>query len=463
MTARAPEAGLPTALLPYNIAATGIRSGLDGARLWLAVWCIADLLSRGCMPEESRMIRRYFTCGVTVIMIGLGLPLPVQASVNVWQKEDRYLDVGFLIEVQGRYVQNPQPNIGVDNGVFFRRLRPYFAGAINRDWQGIIQIDFGNGFEGQDAKTSIKWAYMEYLGFESNQHTSLKIGSVKPPFSREFLTSGGHLQAIERTSVGLQWYGTPDYCLCIGLTRMTPSRKVSYAIAGGSMSINPRADRIFFQMPVNNTSSANNGGNMVAARIDYYPWGEMPFDPKPLSASAFDRGDFHTTEWRIMMSGAAYGWWNNDSNNLSNNTAVVNGPSTSTTNADVRSTYGFEASGGIRGFGFSGDIEYQYVHGKLLDQNFTGGLYQNGTTGLHKFTVNGGYMIFRNEWEAIAALSLLDASNYASMGTSSTIGVNWFVRKYAIRYSATYTFNNNVSGVTGLYENVARIQAQFAW
>ncbi len=87
--------------------------------------------------------------------------------------------------------------------------------------------------------------------------------------------------------------------------------------------------------------------------------------------------------------------------NTSNNAVIVNGPSTFTTNADVRSTYGLEASGGIRGFGFSGDIEYQYVHGKLLNQNFTGGLYQNGTTGLQKFTVNGGYMIFRNEWETV--------------------------------------------------------------
>jgi hypothetical protein len=78
-----------------------------------------------------------------------------------------------------------------------------------------------------------------------------------------------------------------------------------------------------------------------------------------------------------MMSGAVYGWWNNDNNNTSNNTMVVNGPSTLATNADVRSTYGFEASGGIRGFGFSGDIEYQHVHGKLLNQNFTGGIYEN--------------------------------------------------------------------------------------
>jgi len=60
-------------------------------------------------------------------------------------------------------------------------------------------------------------------------------------------------------------------------------------------------------------------------------------------------------------------------------------------------------------------------------------------------------------------LAFLDASNYASIWTGMTVGVNWFVRKYAIRYAFTYTVNNNVVGVTGLYENVARLQAQFAW
>lgn len=404
-----------------------------------------------------------FAFSVSVaIMLGL-CALPAQAGINVMQKGDSYLDMGMLIDVQGRVVGQDNPNLGIDNGVFFRRLRPFLYGAIDKDWQGIIQLDFGNGFEGQDAKTSIKWAYMEYLGLEANQQTSLKIGSFKPPFSREFLTLGPRLQQIERT-VGMQWAGTPDYCICLGLTRLTPDRKLSYAVAGGSMSINPRADRIFFQMPLNNTTSSENRGNIVAARVDYYPWGEMPFNPKPLaSENALNRGDWHTQDWRVMMSGAAYGWWNNDENNLSTNSGNPNGPSTLMTNQDVRSAYGFEASGGIRGFGFSGDIEYQYVHGKLLNQNFTGGLYENGTTGLNKFTVNGGYMVYKNEWEVMTSFSMLDASNFASTWTQSTVGVNWFVRHYDIRFTANYTYNNNVSGATGAYENVGRLQAQFAW
>ena len=165
-----------------------------------------------------------------------------------------------------------------------------------------------------------------------------------------------------------------------------------------------------------------------------------------------------------MLSGAAYGWWNNDHNNVSNNSVVVtNGAGNLSTNQDVRSTYGFEASSGLRGFGFSGDLEYQYVHSKLLNQNFTGGIYENGTSGLHKFTVNGGYMVYKDEWETTATFSMLDASNFASLWTQTTLGVNWFIHRYDVRMSANYSFNNNVSGITGTWENVARIQAQFAW
>ena len=381
------------------------------------------------------------------------------------EKGDSYLDVGMLLDIQARHVDNEISNIGINDGVFFRRLRPYLYGAINKDWQGIIQMDFGNGFEGQDAKTSIKWAYMEYLGLESNQQTSLKIGSFKPPFSREFLTSGPRLQQIERTAVGSNWFGTPDYMVGVGLSRMTPDRKMSYAIAGGSMSINPRADRIFFQMPLNNTSSANPDGWMAAGRVDYYPWGEMPFSSKPLASEhAYNRGDFNDTQyWQLMLSGAAYGWWNNNDNNLSNNTDNPNGAGNLSTNQDVRSTYGFEASGGLRGFGLSADIEYQYVHAKLLNQNFTGGLYENGTSGLHKFTVNGGYMVYKDEWETTGTFSVLDASNFASVGTQTTLGVNWFIHHYNIRVTANYTLNSNVNGITGQWENVARIQTQYAW
>jgi hypothetical protein len=68
------------------------------------------------------------------------------------------------------------------------------------------------------------------------------------------------------------------------------------------------------------------------------------------------------------------------------------------------------------------------VHAKLLNNNFTGGLYENGASGLHKFTVNGGYMVYKDIVEGTVTFSILDASNYASIWTGTTLGVNWFIR-----------------------------------
>ena len=71
--------------------------------------------------------------------------------------------------------------------------------------------------------------------------------------------------------------------------------------------------------------------------------------------------------------------------------------------------------------------------------------------------------MYKNEWETVATFSVLDASNFASVWTSTTLGVNWFIHHSDIRVTANYTFNNNVSGMTGQWENVARLQTQFAW
>jgi hypothetical protein len=410
-------------------------------------------------------IRGVFFALSVIIVLAL-LAWPAHAGVNVWQKDDSYVDVGLLVQTQVRAVNGS--GTGTDastNSIFFRRLRPFFYGAFNKDWQGIIQMDFGEGFEGQDAKTSVKWAYMEYLGFEANQQTSLKIGSFKPYFGREFLTLGPHLQTVERTFTGIQWYGTPDYMMGAGFTRMTPDRKISYGITAGTMSINQRPDRIFFQSPQNQTGAKDNTGYLVSGRVDFYPFGEMPFNPKPLTANAFDRSDFHNTQaWRVMMSVGGYGWWNNNDGNLgttpcpvSNNNVCPNGL------ADVNAVYGVEASGGLRGYGFSGDVEYQRIHSDLRNATFTGGLYQNGTTDLNKFTVNGGYMIFRDKVEAAASYALMTASNFTTNWNSYRAGLNWFVHEYAIRFSADITFNVNAYGTSGAWENVGRLQAQFAW
>src|SRR5437899_3077474 len=79
------------------------------------------------------------------------------------------VDISAVMQVQARLIHSEGAGTTPGAGnVFFRRLRPAISGALERDWTGIIEIDFGTGFEGQDPKTSIKAANIQYLGFEED-------------------------------------------------------------------------------------------------------------------------------------------------------------------------------------------------------------------------------------------------------------------------------------------------------
>jgi hypothetical protein len=187
----------------------------------------------------------------------------------------------------------------------------------------------------------------------------------------------------------------------------------------------------------------------------------MPYDPRPLQTpppSVYFQSDFHTREWRAIVSTALFGWWNDGNSNP----FTVNGASTSTTQADLNRAFGAEASGGVRGFGVSADVEYQFIHGDLLVPNFTGGLYVNGRTDMNKFTVNGGYMLPRDV-ELASAWSVIGATRFARALTETTVGVNWYVKKYAVRFAANYSWVNNNNGTPGNNLGVVRALAQFVW
>jgi hypothetical protein len=72
--------------------------------------------------------------------------LPAHAGPQLYQKGDSWFGVGLLVEVQYRY-NDPDGAMGTDE-VFFRRLRPTFEGGLNKDWQGILQLDYGAGQDG---------------------------------------------------------------------------------------------------------------------------------------------------------------------------------------------------------------------------------------------------------------------------------------------------------------------------
>lgn len=371
-----------------------------------------------------------------------------------YDDSNRWLDFGIL--VQGEYLNNTPTNGPSTEQVFFRRLRPTIMGGMD-DWQAILQMDFGSGVNGTESATTVRWVNFQYTGFEQAHAT---FGSFKPWFSRELITLGPHLQTIERSPVGNTNYGNPDYMIGVSWDKMLENRKVAYYTSVGLQDHEQGATQMAMRSPANGPTNANQGW-LVTGRLDYYPIGEMPYDPRPLHTPAqiaYNRGDFHTDSWKVLVSTAMFGWWNDGDKNP----YTTNGVSNSTTNADLNRSVGAEVSSGVRGFGVSADVEYQYIRGNLVDPNFTGGLYVGGVTSLNKFSANGGYMLPRNV-ELVGAWSVVDATGFQRSLTETTVGMNWFVMKYAVRFSATYSFQCNVNGVPDSNLGVARVSTQFVW
>ena len=392
---------------------------------------------------------------VFAVFTVLALAAPAQAGPRVYENEEQgsWVDLGILVEAQYR-LDNVQ-NGPTDHNIWLRRLRPTISGGFNEDWQAILQIDFGAGATGLDYSVTVRWVNMQYVGVK-NSH--LTMGSFKNWFSREFVTLGPQLQFVERTFVGENTYGNPAYTIGVGWDHTVANDRIFYAANIGVQNASSLASDMAFRSPANGDSTDNKGWS-AAARVDFYALGRAIYDKAPLGykLTPYDRSDINDTkDWLLSFSVGGFAWWNQGNNN---GLCADVDPTLCT---DLQNAGGVEASGGVRGYGLSADFEYQFVRGNTVDDTYTGGLYQDGRTSLHKATVNAGYMVIAKHFELVAGWSILSASNFANPWNRAIAGLNGFVKGYNIRFSADYVREIKILG-TALNGNVFRVQAQFTW
>lgn len=377
-----------------------------------------------------------------LVLTGL-LAMPAMAGVVVYEEGDKKVEVGGRIQIQ--YVNLDSEDGESRDQIFFRRLRPYIAGTVTKDWWGKFQFDLGKSLDGNEV--SIKDAYMQYKGWHN---MTLTIGNSKTPFSREFLASSNRQQTIERGFVGDHNFGTPDRQLGFKLEGHDESKKVTWAAAVGAEHVDPDARRIDFDTPVNNAADWNEG-LVVAGRIDFHPKRFM----------AFDQGDFHSDETRYNFSLGFFSWSNDGDNNTYTDPAT--GLSTSSSKVDLDSADGLEVSAGIRGHGFSADAEYELVSGATVDPTFTGGVFLDGSTELDKYQVEGGYMFTGNKVEVVGKFQRMDADNFETAWEATEIGLNYFWNRHKVKVQFTYRMGKNVFGVEGNDLDSAFMQWQFVF
>lgn len=391
------------------------------------------------MSSRSHSVLCVLLCAV----IAVAISMPASAGIKVYEDGAKFVEIGGRVQLQYNSVDKDGSDTKDD--LFFRRLRPYIKASVTENWNAKIQFDFGKA--SGDNEVAVKDAYMEYTGWKNK---TLTIGNTKTPFSREFLTSSKRQQTVERGFVGDHNFGTPDRQLGFRLKGNNDSKKVQYQVAIGSESFDPDAKKMDFDTPVNRSSDWNEGV-VLGGRVDFHPQGAMKFD----------QGDFRSDSFKSTFSLGFFTWSNDNDNNTY--TDSVTGLSTSSKKADLDSSEGFEISAGVRGKGLSFDVEYDLVSGDTVDSTFTGGLYQDGSTDLDKYQIEGGYMLSDAPVEFVVRYGSLDADNYADAWNVSEIGVNYFWNKHKTKVQFTYQMAENVNGASGVDADTVYMQWQFVF
>lgn len=130
----------------------------------------------------------------------------LQQSYLTFESADRNISYKFdgRIMLDTGYAQNSKDGVGqniVKSETEFRRLRFAIKGKFYENWQGEFDLDFADLEDGLTS-VEVKDAWIAYTGF---RNTSITIGSHKPNFSMEEVTTSRWENLIETSMVADTW------------------------------------------------------------------------------------------------------------------------------------------------------------------------------------------------------------------------------------------------------------------
>ncbi len=362
-------------------------------------------------------------------------------ALEVYKEGDKFVEVNGLIQVQYHYT-DPDGSPASDK-IFLRRLNPGIEASLFKDWKGELELNIGeaNG----DNEVEVEEAVVEYSGFNN---VELAFGNDYFVFSRELRTPYTKQQLVERTFVGNHHYGTPEEVLGFFVNGSVSGERITYRASVAAADIEPDSSQVAFESPVN-PDDAFNQGWIVGGRVDFHPFGFLPFA----------QGDFNR-RMKTSVGVAVFRWFNDNDNNP--NTTSGSDISSGAT-PDVDTINGVEVDAALRFRGISIDTEYNFFDVQLQDSSVTGGLFRNGSTDLENFSIEGGYMVIPKRLEVVGGFQWQDADNYNDAWTRYSVGVNYFFKEHDIKVQATYRIGQDIDGTSGNDQDEFFAQTQFVF
>ena len=235
-------------------------------------------------------MRAFARHGLLLSLLLFAAAAPAAGQITVAGGGNREITLSGVVQPQ--FLALKTTGAQANDQLVFRRLFAQVLVAVNRNWAGDLQLDFGK------SEVSVKNAYVQYRGWRG-RGLLLTAGNQKPPFSRSFTTSGIKRTLAERPFTGDVHYGTLNRFLGVRLDGWTHDHHVQWAAALGA-AIHPASETgLAFDSPANGDGTGNEGATVVG-RLEWHPFGATPSE----------QGDFHTPAWRAVVGVAAYRWWN---------------------------------------------------------------------------------------------------------------------------------------------------------
>lgn len=367
--------------------------------------------------------------GLLSAMIIAGAPMLATAGVTVYEDGDKYAEIGGRLQVQ--YLrEDPDSGESVDD-LFFRRLRFYIEGTVTKDIYGIWQVDFGDTSESPEVKD----AYIRYSGIPVG---AITVGNHNVPFSRELLTSSKRQQFVERQFVGDHNYGVPDRQ--IGISWSAKGETVIGSVGVYQAGIDNDFDDVDFESRA--TDDAVYFGNMLAARLDFNPFGHFK-----MAQGAFGE------DFKLGVGVNAYTWSNDEDIEPFEIDGVLD---------QYDSITGAGVDAAVRSGYLSIDAAYQTFSADVLTGAAAGvGIVDTGgDADFDTMLAKAGYMFLPNRFEGVLGYSALDADAWSETDTRLSIGGNFFINKHNAKIQVTYEMGKDVEGEPGEDANTLYIQFQ---